>query len=216
MLLKTATTKKDIIFKFMLVKHALCQSFFLKTYYTVQETCFKGKFPFFFPEKCVIFLSLIMVYFKKRKTHFILDLNAFYKIIPESKFCRDPAISLHSNTGPLVQCSTRLLPIMREPGSIPRGALIWNRDSPVSIGDPDVIDHCGLVWGRLSPEPSLGCRTYNLQCDNPTWSHTALLSGFHARCRSSFRLHNQHSLLLGGGGPVERIQSHCIHTQFHW
>ncbi len=23
-------------------------------------------------------------------------------------------------------------------------------------GDPDVIDHCGLVWARLRPEPSLG------------------------------------------------------------
>ncbi len=30
------------------------------------------------------------------------------------------------------------------------------------------------------------------QCDNPTWSHTALLSRFHARCRSSLRLHNRH------------------------
>ncbi len=36
------------------------------------------------------------------------------------------------------------------------------------------------------------------QCDNPTWSHTALLSRFHARCRFSFRLHNQHSWLLWG------------------
>ncbi len=26
------------------------------------------------------------------------------------------------------------------------------------IGDPDVIDHCGLVWGGLCPEPSLGLR----------------------------------------------------------
>ncbi len=24
------------------------------------------------------------------------------------------------------------------------------------IGDPDVIDHCGLIWGRPRPEPSLG------------------------------------------------------------
>ncbi len=53
------------------------------------------------------------------------------------------------------------------------------------------------------------------QCDNPTWSHTALLSRFHARCRSSFRIHNWHSRLLGGN-PVETLYSHCIHTQFHW
>ncbi len=30
------------------------------------------------------------------------------------------------------------------------------------IGDPDVIDHCGLVWGRLWPEPSLGRRADNV------------------------------------------------------
>ncbi len=37
--------------------------------------------------------------------------------------CGEPAISLHSNTVPLVQWSTRLLPVMRDPGSIPRGYL---------------------------------------------------------------------------------------------
>ncbi len=30
------------------------------------------------------------------------------------------------------------------------------------IGDPDVIDHCGLVWDGLLPEPSLGCRADNV------------------------------------------------------
>ncbi len=30
------------------------------------------------------------------------------------------------------------------------------------IGDPDVIDHCGLVWGGLCPKPSLGCRANNV------------------------------------------------------
>ncbi len=31
------------------------------------------------------------------------------------------------------------------------------------IGDPDMIDHfCGLVWGGLRPEPSLGPRTDNV------------------------------------------------------
>ncbi len=31
------------------------------------------------------------------------------------------------------------------------------------IGDPDVIDHfCGLVWGALRPEPSLGPRADNV------------------------------------------------------
>jgi hypothetical protein len=69
------------------------------------------------------------------------------------------------------------------------------------IGDPDVINHCGLVWARprLSRTSSRtvtrpSCR----QCDNPTWSHTAFLSWFHAHCRSPFRLHNQRSRLRGG------------------
>jgi hypothetical protein len=30
------------------------------------------------------------------------------------------------------------------------------------IGDPVVIDHCGLIWGRLRPEPSQGCRVHNV------------------------------------------------------
>ncbi len=30
------------------------------------------------------------------------------------------------------------------------------------IGDPDVIDHHGLVWGGLRPEPSLGPRANNV------------------------------------------------------
>ncbi len=38
--------------------------------------------------------------------------------------CGEPAISLHSHTVPLVHWSTRLLPIMRYPGSIPRGVLM--------------------------------------------------------------------------------------------
>ncbi len=36
-----------------------------------------------------------------------------------------------------------------------------------------------------------------LSVNQPTWFHLALLSWFHARCRSSFQLHNQHSRLLG-------------------
>ncbi len=51
------------------------------------------------------------------------------------------------------------------------------------------------------------------QCDNPTWFHTALLSLFHAHCRSSFRLHNPHSRLLGGepcGAPAISLHSHTV------
>jgi hypothetical protein len=45
--------------------------------------------------------------------------------------CEERAISLHLHHVLLVQWTTRLLPVMRDPGSIPRGIFMWNRDSPV-------------------------------------------------------------------------------------
>jgi hypothetical protein len=105
--------------------------------------------------------------------------------------CGEPAISLRSYTVPLVQWSNRLLPVMRDPGSIPRGVLMWNQDSSVGI----VSLHW---WPRRDwsswPHPRRASfrsitRPLYPQCDNPTWSYTALLSRFHARCRSSFQLH---------------------------
>ncbi len=78
------------------------------------------------------------------------------------RVCGEPAISPHSHHVSLVQWTTRLLPVMRDPGSIPRGHLCetWILLLELShyIGDPDVINHCGLVWGGLWPEPSLGHR----------------------------------------------------------
>jgi hypothetical protein len=106
-------------------------------------------------------------------------------------------------------------PVMRDLGSYPLGVLMWNWDSPVSlsryIGDPDLIDHCGLVWGGLRPEPSLGPCADNVIIPLDL---TALLSQFHPCCRSSFWLHNHKS--AAGGSPVEILQSHCIHTMSHW
>jgi hypothetical protein len=105
--------------------------------------------------------------------------------------CGEPAISLHSYTVPLAQWSTRLLPIIRDPGSIPRGVLMWNRDSPVSV----VLLHWWpwsdwSLWPRLRRASSWTVtRPSCWQCDNPTWSHTAFLSRFHARCRFYLRLH---------------------------
>jgi hypothetical protein len=128
-------------------------------------------------------------------------------------YCGQPAISLHSYTVPLVQWSTCLLPIMRDLGSIPRGYLcetgILLLALSCYIGDPDMIDHCGLVWGGLCPERSLVHCVDNV--DNPTLSHTALLSRFHACCRSAFWLHNRHSRQLGGWGALWRA---CNLTAF--
>jgi hypothetical protein len=111
----------------------------------------------------------------------------------------------------------RLLPVTRDPGSKPLGGLKWNWDSPVSV----VLLHWwprhdwSFLWPHLRRALSQtitrpSCR----QCDNPTWSHTALLSRFHARCRSPFQLHNRQSRLLGGS-PVESLQSHFILTISH-
>ncbi len=47
--------------------------------------------------------------------------------------CGELAISLHSYTVPQAQWFTHLLPVTRDPGSIPRWVLIWNQDSPVSV-----------------------------------------------------------------------------------
>ncbi len=97
---------------------------------------------------------------------------------------------------------------------IPKGVLMWNLDIPVSV----VSLHWwpqrdwSSLWPRLRWASSRtvtrpSCR----QCDNPTWSHTAFLSRFHARCRSPFRLHNRRSRLLGGEPCGEPTISHNSH-----
>ncbi len=116
------------------------------------------------------------------------------------QICGEPAISQHSHHVSLVQWTIRLLPVMKDLGSKPQGVLMWNRDSPVSVvslhwwprRDRSLWLHLRRALSQPFTRPS--CR----QCDNPTWSHTALLSRFHARCSSYFRLHNWHSWLLGG------------------
>jgi hypothetical protein len=63
--------------------------------------------------------------------------------------CGEPAISLHSYQFPLVQWSTRFLPVMRDPSSIPRGYICETRIILLAlscyIGDPGVIDYYGHV-----------------------------------------------------------------------
>ncbi len=119
---------------------------------------------------------------------------------------------IHSLTGPVGQPFASCLGGQRfaSPGCTNSQ---WNRVSPVSD-----VSLNWWPWRYWSLWPCLRwASSRNVikllcwQCDNPTWSHTALLSQFHARCRSSFWLHNQHSRLLGGS-PVESLQSHCIHT----
>ncbi len=96
--------------------------------------------------------------------------------------------------------------------------IMWNRDSPVSVVPlhwwprrdwPFLWPRLRRALSRTITRPS--CR----QCDNPTWSHTAFLSRFHARSRFCFQLHNRRSRLLGGS-TVESLQSHFILTMSHW
>ncbi len=99
---------------------------------------------------------------------------------------------------------------------IPRGVLIWNRDSPVS--DFSLHWWPRRDWPFLWPRPRRASfrtitRPSYRQCDNPTWSHTAFLSRFHAHCRSPFQLHNRWSRLLGGdpcGEPAISLHSHHV------
>ncbi len=84
---------------------------------------------------------------------------------------------------------------------IPRGVLIWNRDSPVS----NVSLHwwpwrdwslwpC-LRWASSQTVTRPSCQ----QCNNPTWSHTAFLSqGFTlaAGLPSGISLHSHHVSLV--------------------
>jgi hypothetical protein len=98
---------------------------------------------------------------------------------------------------------------------IPWGVLMWNRDSPDIVVSLHWWPWCdwSFLWPRLRWASSRtitrpSCR----QCDNPTWSHTALLSRFHALCRSPFRLHN-HGVGYWGepcGEPAISIHSHLV------
>ncbi len=54
-------------------------------------------------------------------------------------------------------------------------------------------------------------RPSSRQCDNPTWSHTALLSRLHARCRSPFWTHNRRVGCWGGA-----LWRACILTMSQW
>jgi hypothetical protein len=113
------------------------------------------------------------------------------------------------NTVPLVQWSTHLLPVMRDLGSIPRGVLVWNRDSPVSVVSLHWWPQCDWsLWPHLRRASSRTVTRPSCQrCENPTWSPIAFLSRFHARCRSSFWLHSRHSRLLVGKPCVEPVIS---------
>jgi hypothetical protein len=104
--------------------------------------------------------------------------------------CNLTSSSLHSHHVSIVQWTTRLLPVTKDPGSKLLGGLMWNQNSPVSV----VLllwwpwRDWSFVWPRLRRASSRtitrpSCR----QCDNPTWSHTVLSFRFHARCRSPLR-----------------------------
>ncbi len=73
-------------------------------------------------------------------------------------YCGEPAISLHSHHVSLVQWTTCLLPVTRDPGSNPLGGYLCETGILLLalshyIGDPNVIDrHCSLVCAGLRPK----------------------------------------------------------------
>ncbi len=91
---------------------------------------------------------------------------------------------------------------------------MWNRDSHFSVVSLHWWPrHDWSLWPQLRRASYRTItRSSCQQCDNPSWSHTALLSRFHTRCRSSFRLHNRHSRLLGEpcGEPEISLHSHTV------
>jgi hypothetical protein len=126
------------------------------------------------------------------------------------KYCGEAAISLHSHHVSLVQWTNPLLPVTRDLGINTLGGLIWNQDSPV--GDPDVIDHfCGLVWGGLRPEPSLGPCADNVIIPLDLTQLSVPVS----RSLQVLLLASQPRSQLLGGSPVESLQSHFILTMSH-
>jgi hypothetical protein len=81
--------------------------------------------------------------------------------------CGEPAISLHSHHVSMVQWTTRFLPVLGDPGSNPVGGTLCETGILILvlshyIGDPNVIDHCGLIWGGPHLELSLGPRSDNV------------------------------------------------------
>ncbi len=98
-------------------------------------------------------------------------------------------------------------------GQIPRGVLMWNWDSPVSvvslyIGDPDVIDHhCGLVPNQhyaLVPK---------------MWYSHLISHSFPVPVSRSLQVSlpaSQPMESAAGGCPMESLQSHFILPMSHW
>jgi hypothetical protein len=132
--------------------------------------------------------------------------------------CGEPAISHDSHHVSLVQwtnlfASRHKGPRFKSPGGYLCETGILLLALSRYIGDPGVIDHHGLVWGGLCPEPSLGHRADNViipldltQLSCPGFTLAAgLPSGFTT----------DKSRLLGGS-PVESLQSHMILTMSHW
>jgi hypothetical protein len=80
------------------------------------------------------------------------------------------------------------------------------------ICDPNVIDHCGFVWGRLCLEPSQGLCANNLII--PLDLTRLFCPGFMLAAVPLYGFTTD--IVSLWGSPVESLQSHCIHTMSHW
>ncbi len=140
----------------------------------------------------------------------ILNVLKILNTLNLKRYCGEPAISHDSHHVSLVQWTNLFASRhkghrFKSPGGYLCETGILMLALSCYIGDPNMIDH------EQGFAPPTVTRPSSLQCDSPTWSHTAFLSRFHARCK----LHNWRSRLLGGS-PVQSLQSHMILTMSHW
>jgi hypothetical protein len=73
-----------------------------------------------------------------------------------------------------------------------------------------MIDNCGLVRGRLRTEQSLGHHADNVII--PLDLTQLFCPGFMLAAGPPSGFTTDIVICKGGGGPVESLQSHCIHT----
>jgi hypothetical protein len=129
--------------------------------------------------------------------------------------CGEPAISLHSHhvslSSGLPICFPSWGTRVQSPGGYLCETGILLLALSCYIGDPDVINHCGLIWGELHPEPSLGRRADNVII--PLDLTQLFCPGFTLAAGPPSGFTTDRVGCWGvGGSPVESLQSHYINT----
>jgi hypothetical protein len=143
-------------------------------------------------------LKHMFILWHKKKKFCLRKCQVFYKLVclgnVESLQSHCIHTQFHWSSGPPV-CFLSWGTQVQTPGGYLCETGILLLVLPCYIHDQDVIDHCGLVWGRLYPKPSLGRHADNVII--PLVSHSSSVPVSRS-LQVLFRLHNRHSRLLGG------------------